>query len=174
MNAIEVIINFFKSDFSGLFTYIKILGALISIVFLGGIIAASIGTSSVSARRKEKRIQHFVIEKQAVSAHMKQWEHVSSLFKSPDPTAWRMAIIDADTMLEDMISDMGYQGDTFGEKLMAIQRDGISWTDAAWDVHLLRNKLAHEGSRYPLSDREAFRAYKIYENILTHTGYLAK
>ena len=173
MSTIETITNFLNSDFSGLFTFLKIFGAIASIIFAGASIAAGLGILSVSARKKEKYHQHFIREKTTQSPKMKQWEAITTLFKASDPTGWRMAIIDADTMLEELVTEMGHQGDSFGEKLMSLRRDGVSWTDAAWDVHLLRNKLAHEGSRYNLTDREAFRAYKIYENILMGTGYLA-
>ncbi|MCA9352587.1 hypothetical protein KC901_00180 [Patescibacteria group bacterium] len=165
--------DFFQSDFSGLLTFFYILSGIITAAFLGGCIYSWLGILSVSEREKDRKEKHFKIIRENKSPRAQQWDSIVNMFRSDDPVQWRMAIIDADTVLEELITELGYQGDTFGEKLMSLKHDGISWTDAAWEVHLLRNKLAHEGSRYPLNQREAFRAYKIYENILMGNGYLA-
>lgn len=160
--------------FSGLFIFLQVLGALVSLAFIGGSIYAWIGDQEVSRMFAEKRNKHFEIDKKSSSSPArKRWTNIAALFQSPDPNAWRIAIIDADSMMEELITKMGFAGETFGEKLKNMNQSGIPWTDAAWDVHLLRNKLAHEGSRYPLNDREAYRAFKIYENIFFETGFLA-
>jgi len=160
-------------EFSGIITFLKILSTLISIAFIGGAIASGLGILSLQKQHLINREEHFNIRKQTESPQRKRWKGIVAQFKSSDPTFWRMAIIDADTMLEEMITGMGFIGANFGEKLKHLQQQGIAWADAAWDVHLLRNKLAHEGTRYPLSDREAYRAYRIYENLLESNGYLA-
>jgi hypothetical protein len=119
-------------------------------------------------------IQHFVrTTKQQEDPRTAQWQMVKNYIRSEDEALLRMAIIEADTMLEDMVRSMGYQGITFGEMLKNIPRSDAPWLDAAWEAHRLRNILAHEGSRYRLSHREAYRAYKIYEGILYDNGYLS-
>jgi len=160
--------------FSGLLIFFQVLGALISVAFIGGAMYAWTGKQEVDRMLAEKRNQHFQISKKSTASPIKKrWVNIAAMFQSPDPNAWRIAIIDADSMLEELITQMGFNGETFGEKLKNMNQSGIPWTDAAWDVHLLRNKLAHEGSRYPLNDREAYRAFKIYENIFFETGFLA-
>ena len=173
MKFFETIVDFFHNDFSGIVDYLRVIGLLIGLAFLGGAIFSWIRMLNLSLYVKDKHEEHFNIVKERQSPRLVRWETISGMFKSPESTNWRMAIIDADSMLEELVTEMGHHGDSFGEKLMSLRRDGISWTDAAWEVHLIRNKLAHEGSNYPLTDREAFRAYKIYENILTASGYLA-
>lgn len=160
-------------DFSGIITFLKILSVLASIGFFAWIIVSILGTQRLNREQDLKRHEHFNIRKESKSPQMKRWETISQQFKSADPLGWRVAIIDADAMLEDMVTELGYVGSTFGDKLKHLQREGVTWSDAAWEVHLLRNKLAHEGSRYPLSDREAYRAYRIYENLFVSNGYLA-
>lgn len=163
-----------SGTFSGLLLFFQILGALVSVAFIAGAIYAWIGDQEVSKMFAEKRNRHFEINKNSsTSPQKKRWMNIAAMFQSPDPNAWRIAIIDADSMLEELITSMGFVGESFGEKLKQMNNSGIPWTDAAWDIHLLRNKLAHEGSRYPLTDREAYRAFKIYENIFFETGFLA-
>lgn len=160
--------------FFGLLLFLKIISALISVSFIGGAIYSWMGSQDVTAMVDEKRRNHFATSKTVkISPVKKRWNHIVELFHAQDPNAWRIAILDADSLMEELITQMGFVGDSFGEKLKRMNESRVSWTDAAWDVHLLRNKLAHEGSRYPLNDREAYRAYKIYENIFHETGFLA-
>jgi len=167
--------SFFQSDFSGSLSFFRTIGFMLSLGFFIGIVYSIVSSTYVSAEVKKKRYEHFVQPepKKGPSPRRQRWEDTADMFRSGNPTNWRVAIIDADSMLEELIIEMGYQGDTFADRLKAMQRAGVPWTDAAWDVHLLRNKVAHEGSRYPLTDREVFRAFKIYENILAGSGYLA-
>ena len=162
-------------DGAGLISTLRVVGLILSILFLGGIIASLAGLFLVDKRKNEKADKHFIRNQQAQqkSPQMERWTSIEKMFKSPDPTMWRMAIIDADTLLDEFIVSLGYPGNTFGERLKSMQNANIPWLQAAWDVHLLRNKLAHEGSRYPLNDREAYRAYRIYQDILFNSGYLA-
>jgi len=149
---------------------------ILSGLFIVGIILSAIGLYGVLIGRGTKRHNHFIQPHPPISKkspNQDRWEVIEQMFKSPDHNAWRIAIIDADSMLEDLVTQMGYQGSSFGEKLKSMQHAGIPWLQAGWEVHLLRNKLAHEGSRYPLNERESYRAYRIYENILVNSGYLA-
>lgn len=163
-------------DIASIITFLRIISLFVSIVFVGIMAVYGLNILQLRKDRITRRNKHFSIgntPKQTLSPNQKRWVNIVSQFKSSDVNLWRLAIIDADAMLDEMVSSMGYVGDTFGERLKNMQQQGVTWTDAAWDVHLLRNKLAHEGSRYPLNDREAYRAYRIYENLLESNGYLA-
>lgn len=158
----------------GIITLIKILALIVSIISIGISIWYALEINSLHDQDDQKRREHFSIHAdKKLSPNRIRWEGIAAQFKTNDPNLWRIAIIDADAMLDEMVSAMGYEGKSFGERLKHMQREGIAWTDAAWDVHLLRNKLAHEGSAYPLNDREAYRAYRIYENLFESNGYLA-
>lgn len=163
-------------DFSGLLLFLQIISGIICAALIFGIIRSWLGKTEVSEDQARKLTEYFYLKKESApqgNPALEKWKNIVTLFQSQDPTAIRMALIDADILLEKMITDMGYLEDSFGEKLKHMQSDNVPWVQAAWEVHLLRNKLAHEGSHYLLTDREAYRAFKIYENILFGTQYLA-
>jgi len=165
--------DFFTQDFSGFFSSLKIVSIVLSLFFIGGIIYSIIRLLITKSENEEKHEQHFIRDQESPSQKIqyKQWEEVRQLFQSHDSNNWRLAIINADIMLDDLIKKLGYTGATMGEVLKEMQH--VPWIQSAWDVHLLRNKLVHEGSRYLLNERESYRAFKIYENIFFETGYLA-
>ena len=175
MEFLNTLNNINSVDISQTMTGLRIFSLVLIIIFIGGTIASLMGYFGISKKQGNKFDKHFKRnnQKPTTSPRLERWLGIENMFKSPDTNAWRMAIIDADSMLEELIISLGYRGNTFGERLKDMHRDNIPWLQAAWDVHLLRNKLAHEGSRYPLNDREAYRAYKMYQQIFVQTGYLA-
>ena len=175
MELSNIINSIQGANFSGLVLFLQVISAVVSVSFVVGAVYAWLGIQKVNDMNTRKRFEYFSLSKKNTtkSPQSEHWDHIVTMFQSQDPTAWRMAIIDADSLLEDLITQMGFTGENFGEKLKNMQQEGISWVQSAWEVHLLRNKLAHEGSRYPLNDREAYQAFKIYESIFQNTGYLA-
>lgn len=156
--------------FNNAFLIVKIISVIVSIGFVGGIIYGLFRLWGIDESASKKAKEHFYIPPQEKNKNLKRWEEIATLFSSQDSNNWRIAIIDADTMLEDCMRELGYEGKTMGDMMKSMQ--GVSWIQSAWDVHLLRNKIAHEGSRYSLNEREVYRAFRIYQDVLFNTGYL--
>jgi len=99
-----------------------------------------------------------------------RWESVLKNVYSENEANWKLAIIDADEELLSLMNDMGFKGDGLGEKLKSADRDKFHSLSAAWEVHTIRNRIAHEGSAYMLSQREAKRVVALYEQIFKEFG----
>jgi hypothetical protein len=172
-DAISSTANQVGDGFLSFLSVVEVIGYILIVGFIAGIIYCIIALSEIKAKSKETFENHFIqAQPQQANPRMEHWKKVSDAMASNNEQLWRSALIDADTMLEEVVTAMGAIGDTFGEKLKSMGRQ-VPWIDAAWEVHRLRNILAHEGGRYPLNQREAYRAYKIYESILYETGYLS-
>ncbi len=101
-----------------------------------------------------------------------KWEHVLELVNSERPSEWRQAIIEADIILDEMVTKMGYRGDSLGEKLKSIEPSDFLTLNAAWEAHKVRNKIAHEGSDFILTQREARRVIGLYEEVFREFYYV--
>jgi len=101
-----------------------------------------------------------------------RWEQVESLFNSVSPGDWRLAIIEADSMLEDLIVKLGYPGDNLGEQLKNINNGDFPDLQSAWEVHLVRNKIAHEGLAYNLAERDKRHIHNLYRKIFENAGFI--
>lgn len=163
-----------QSGFFNALSAAQIIGYILTVIFLFGAIWSIIALSDVRKKREEAFDDHIISQakKTTLSPRMKQWQNITNAIMSDNDQLWRVAIIDADTMLEEMVRGLGYQGLSFGEVLKSLPAQ-TPWLDAAWRVHRLRNTLAHEGSRYTLTHREVYQAYKVYESILYENGYLS-
>lgn len=101
-----------------------------------------------------------------------RWENILKHVYSESPADWKLAIIDADEMLLTLMEDMDFKGEGLGEKLKSADRDKFHSLSTAWEVHTIRNRIAHEGINYELSQREAKRVIALYENIFHEYGYV--
>ena len=94
-----------------------------------------------------------------------RWTHVRELIESATANDWRQAIIEADIILDDMLTRRGYVGTTIGEKLKTANPAHFRTLQDAWEAHKVRNEIAHQGSAYPLTDHIAYRTILQYENV---------
>jgi hypothetical protein len=94
-----------------------------------------------------------------------RWKYILTLIESPNDSDWRVAIIESDTLLEEAFRERGLSGDTMSELLEEAKSNGYASIQSAWDAHLIRNKIAHEGSGFALSQVEGRRIIKLYQNV---------
>ncbi len=101
-----------------------------------------------------------------------RWSKVQHHVTSENPNDWRQAILEADIMLEDVLTTLGYRGEGIGEKLKRVEKGDMSTLQDAWEAHLVRNKIAHEGSEFPLTQHEANRVINLYKKVFEEFYYI--
>lgn len=99
----------------------------------------------------------------------KRWHHVEEL-QGQGETAWQLAIIEADKLLDQALKANGYPGDTMGERLKDA-RSALSDNDGVWQAHKLRNQIAHE-SDVRLHKLSVDRALGKFKTALKNLGAL--
>jgi len=99
-----------------------------------------------------------------------RWAHVRTLIESAQENDWRQAIIESDIILDDMLTRLGYAGDSVGDKLRGVDPGRFQTLQEAWEAHKVRNDIAHQGSAYPLTDHLAYRTILHYENVFREHG----
>lgn len=95
----------------------------------------------------------------------KRWKQIVAHIASEEESDWRLAILEADIILDEMLESMGYHGDSVSERLKKVEPSDFTTLDNAWEAHKIRNKIAHEGVMYPLNHREAKRVIALYESV---------
>ena len=103
--------------------------------------------------------------KEIVTPLNPKWEKAMSHLNSTNASEWRLAIIEADIMLDDMLRAQGHHGDSIGEMLKGIEKSDMLTLDYAWEAHKIRNEVVHSGSTYELSEREAKRVMSLFEAV---------
>lgn len=101
-----------------------------------------------------------------------RWHRVLEQAGSDNEHAWRLAILEADIMLNDLLDIRGYKGETMADKMKQVNRGDFHTIDAAWEAHRVRNRIAHDGSAHPLNPREVRRVIELYESVFKEFGYI--
>lgn len=101
-----------------------------------------------------------------------KWEKVQAHINSENAGDWRLAILEADIMLDELLDAMKYRGESIGEKLKKIETSDFTTLQLAWEAHKIRNQVAHEGSEFLLSEPEARRVVKLYEAVFKEFQYI--
>lgn len=144
--------------------WIVIVGYLLSIV--GFFVVVYVTVRLFELRKREETYYSTLISPLgAASGVSPRWQHIESLINDTNASHWREAIIEADIMLDDVLARQGYVGDGVGEKLKAVEPADLRTLQDAWDVHKVRNQIAHEGSAFDLSELLARRTIARYEAI---------
>jgi hypothetical protein len=158
-------------------TGFRLLSTFLSLLFFSGIVYSLIRISQlIAAARKRERLKEspahaaLLVEDHA----SRRWDRVVSHVQSESPADWRLAILEADIMLAELLEKMGYRGENVGEKLKTIERSDFTTIDDAWEAHKVRNLIAHQGSDYVLSRREAQRVIGLYANVFREFRFIAK
>ncbi|PIR44723.1 MAG: hypothetical protein COV10_03475 [Candidatus Vogelbacteria bacterium CG10_big_fil_rev_8_21_14_0_10_51_16] len=97
------------------------------------------------------------------------WDSIQEHLAGDSPAGWKLAIIEADKILDDITIREGFFGETLGERLKNADESIMRNLQDAWEAHKLRNRIAHE-SGFRLSRREAQHALGRYEKVFREFG----
>ncbi|MFA5830807.1 MAG: hypothetical protein WC878_03185 [Candidatus Paceibacterota bacterium] len=134
----------------------------ISSLLFFGIVMLVVKTGEIRKKQKKETIARGVRFEEVKS---KRWQMVEKYMESENPAEWKLAIIEADAMLEAMVKKMGYSGATLGEMLKKAEISDFNTLDDAWKAHKVRNFIAHQGSSFLLSKHQAREVVRLYENV---------
>ena len=126
-------------------------------------------------RQLERR--KFAAAQRTVASHdvpktLLRWNRVLEQAKGDSAQGWRLAILEADIMLNELLDVLGYRGETMADKMRHVDRVNFNTIDIAWEAHKVRNKIAHEGDAHTISAREARRVIALYERVFKEFRYL--
>ncbi len=99
------------------------------------------------------------------------WVQILEHMLGGTPAEWKLAIIEADTLLDRLLTHLGFKGESLGDKLKAANQDNFRNLSTAWEVHTIRNRIAHD-STYQVSLHETKRVIALYEQIFRAYGFI--
>lgn len=157
------------TTFSSLWLLFTILVYLFSLAAIGVLVYA---TMRLYQTRQEEAPKYATIPEEQEHEHVEhdRWNHIMQLIESGQENDWRQAIIEADIMLDELLDRLGYQGESTGEKLRAVNPAHFHTLNNAWEAHRVRNEIAHQGSAYQLSEHLAHRTIANYEAVFREHG----
>lgn len=173
-NFISPVIDFLRDPHS--WVAIGTVSNIISIIFLIIIIFSFVRLIEIQIEEKEqlnKEINDTIARRQELEkVSNPRWHYIETLIESPNESDWRVAVMEADTMLEEVLLERGLVGSTVGDLLESARDGGYAKVQDVWDAHVVRNKIAHEGSDFSLSQVEGRKVIRLYQNFFEELGII--
>lgn len=101
-----------------------------------------------------------------------RWNRIREEVGSEDEQKIRLAILEADIMLNELLDTLGYKGETMADKMRQVDRANFNTIDLAWEAHRARNAIAHQGTGTTLTLHEARRIIGLYEKIFREFRFI--
>lgn len=148
-------------------------GVFIGLIFAIGVVYCGMRVWQI--RQAEwaamAKAQRTITAEDVPRTHLR-WHRVLEHSRSNDEHKWRLAILEADIMLDELLDLQGYKGATMTEKMKTVPRSQFNTIDDAWEAHQVRNRVAHEGAEKPLSEGEKNYALGLYERVFKEFGFI--
>lgn len=159
---------------SSLWSVYAILAYIVSAIFLFLYLYASIHVGELY----EEEAHHLAAaaeaykRKQMGGATSNRFADIKAHIDSENPNDWKLAIIEADIVLDETLKRMGYAGTSLGERLRSISPSALSTLDDAWQAHKVRNDIAHSGVDFVLTHKLARETIVRFERVFSELGIL--
>lgn len=168
--SIEGILSFLNT----VWTAYAVFAYIISIIFLVWYVYGSSGKKQIeditAAEQAEKeRLYQERFNKRPKNHRL---EEMLAHIASENPSDWKLAIIEADIILDEILKSGGYAGDSLGERLRGISSGQLRSLDDAWQAHKVRNQIAHGGADFVLTRRLAEDTIKQYRTVFHEFGVM--
>lgn len=157
----------FIASFNTFWQVYSIFAFLLAALLLIGIVYSKIRYSQlVEIEQQQLRdAEAMYARKYAKSSENMRWQEAQAHGDSDNPNDWRLAIIEADIVLDELLDKIGLVGLTIGDKLKNANKDTFKTIDDAWQAHKIRNEIAHKGTDYVLTKRTAREALEKYRRV---------
>ena len=145
----------------------SIIAFLLSALFIYGIIYSYIRQNQLSITEAESMADEDRLWKElhGSTQENRQWSEIESHLASGNPNDWKLAIIEANIILGEILKKAGYAGQTIGDQLKSASASNFATLQDAWDAHRIRNRIAHEGADFVLTQVAAKEAMVKYQRV---------
>ena len=119
----------------------------------------------------EDIVHFFTFKPYGIKKFTKSWQNIAKKLRSGDEPEYKLAIIEADETLNDILEKVGYSGETLEEKIDKVSLVVISNKEEILEAHKVRNSIVYNPN-YKIELEEAKKLLEIYRKALTDLGML--
>jgi hypothetical protein len=164
--AINEIVSFLLyPEFTGWLLVLKYLFLFFGFFFFGYTIWALLKTSWLK-RAILIDLKEFLTYKPFYAKKFSpQWKKIEKRLESKIEADFKLAVLEADELLEKVMNEIGYQGKDLTEKLERITEDVISNLKELKEVRRVKEDIVADPS-FRLTEEETKRILRVYEKAL--------
>lgn len=105
------------------------------------------------------------------SKMLKRWNKVKTRLESGSETQYKVAILEADAIADEILKGIGYDGMNMGERLAQIKPAQLDGLEELINAHKVRNHIVHDPA-FVVNREVAKEVIEVYENFLKYLEFL--
>lgn len=153
--------NYFAPFFETYLIWLKILALILSALFLWGIIYIIVKANYLEIK-KEQFLDILGRPYVAKRRSLKAWRQIQQRLRSTESNQWKLAILEADHILNEILKMSGYLGPKLEDKLELLTPAQLSNVEDIKKVHQIRHKIASDPS-FQITNEEAREIIEVYK-----------
>jgi len=75
---------------------------------------------------------------------LKKWNSIMKMLETGNEANIKLAVIESDKLLDNVLEIIGYRGKSLGQKLQQLTTAQLSCLDEVWQAHKVRNNIVHQ------------------------------
>ncbi len=143
---------------------VKVISGTVSVAALAVLAFAAVKLRALNAPQPAI-FDEFAPPESAQGPMGARWEEIMRHLESTKEAEWKFSVIEADKLVDLVLTRAGFPGATLGERLTNIQPGQLETLEGLWEAHKVRNRLAHD-LNYFLRYTEAKQAIEQYARTL--------
>lgn len=148
---------------SGFFWFVKfILAIYVSVLFIDMILLLVLRGLGGDIRNTLRGAQMPLSSKKKIQ---KRWLEIENRLKLEDALQNKVAILEADKLVDEILFNIGYSGKNMKERLDSANANQIEEIDNLIEAHEIRNKIIYDDKFY-IDSNEAKRVIELYREFL--------
>lgn len=171
----ELINNFF-GDFSNFLQLLaswyvaniytlEIISVVISLILIYGIVYCTI-RSNYLIIKGEQWSDFLNIKNVSRRRSLRAWKHILKKIHSKEELQWKLAIMEADKVLDEILKMAGYKGETMDDRLKLLTVAQLSNLEDIKNSHRIRQQIS-QNPDFKISQEEAVNIIKVYNQAFT-------
>lgn len=101
----------------------------------------------------------------------KQWEEIRQYLKKGDPSLYKVAILEADKIANEILKGVGYDGNNMGERLAKVKPGQLDNLEDLQRAHQVRNRVIYEKD-FDVDRQMAEEIIVIYQKFLENLQFI--
>lgn len=148
---------------------VKLVFVVFTLFFLVGVFYFMTNSSWLQYKFVEDAAEFFAWQSYGAKQLSKKLEKIKKKFQDGSQTDYKLAIIEAEDLLMEVLEERGYDRDTFEESIKAASRIISKISDQILAAHQIRNSIVYDPD-FNLPGEQAKNIMSVYESAVNAIG----
>ncbi len=143
----------------------QVLGPFVFLILLGIIIFCLFKSDFVKMSFWFDFVEFIRVKGYYTGKLEKKWQRIVKKLESPNMADWKLAVIEAETLTEEVLARTGFGGESFGDRLKKMKEEQLPSLENLTKAHEIRNNIVHDPD-YKIDISEINKTIAVYEKSL--------